>query len=148
MKSSIKEEPISKETAKLAFEKGCDLVKFKTKYSSFSRMGDAQSFCENYIGKLSDTSFSISDGGRDEHGGNYSCSIMLNEFDELPTQSLLMRWLREVHEIEISMICFDGHYLKSVKPRPFKANTYRMNELGTYEEVLEIALVEVLNKIQ
>lgn len=145
---SVKEEPISQETAKLAFEKGCDLILYKKKTASFSRWGDATEFGQNYKGKLNDNSFIVRDFGRDEHGGNYMCSIILAEYDSLPTQSLLQKWLRDVHKIEISIICFDGHYLKSVKPRPFKANTYRMDELGTYEEVLEIALVEALNKIK
>lgn len=65
-----------------------------------------------------------------------------------PTQSILQRWLREIHGIEISLICFDGQYLKHVKQRPFKANTYNLDYFGTYEEVLEIALFEALNLIK
>lgn len=143
MKKTIREEPIQIETAKLALEKGCELISYKEKISTFSRYSDANSFGKDFKGKLSEDSFSVVD-----FAGDYTCVITLAEFDDLPTQSLLQRWLCEVHKIEISMICFDGHYLKSVKPRPFKANTYRMDEIGTYEEVLEKALVEALNKIK
>ncbi len=86
--------------------------------------------------------------GRDEHGGNYSCFITLNDFEKLPTQSLLQRWLREVHKIDITLISLNGKFLKSVRPRPSLVNSYNLNDLGTYEEVLEIALVEALNKIK
>lgn len=146
-KKSVNEQPISKETAQLAIEKGCDLVDFKKKYSTFSRWGDATFFCENFVGKLNDTSYKISDGGRDEHGGNYTCSITLSEFNNLPTQSLLQRWLREIHNIEIAVQWFDTCYIKSVKQKPFKANTYRVEGFSNYEEILELALVEGLNKI-
>lgn len=64
-----------------------------------------------------------------------------------PTQEFVKKWLREVHQIEISLICFDGKYLKHVKQRPFKANTYKLDYTGSYEEVFELALVEGLNKI-
>ena len=65
-----------------------------------------------------------------------------------PTQEFVKKWLRDVHKIEISLICFDGQYLKHVKQREFKANTYKLDYTGTYEEVFELALVEGLNLIK
>ena len=65
-----------------------------------------------------------------------------------PTQSLLTKWLREVHNIEIAIQWFDNCYIKSVKQKPFKANTYRIEGLDNYEEILELGLQEALKLIK
>lgn len=143
----IKETIISLETAKLAVDKNCELITLKVNRGSFSRRGDALKFCQNHQGKHTDTSFLIFDEGNDEHGGNYSYTILLDEFENLPTQSLLQTWLRRVHNIEIAVQWFDKCYIKSVKQKPFKANTYTLEGIETYEEGLELALFEGLNLI-
>ena len=66
----------------------------------------------------------------------------------LITQSLLAKWLREVHNIEIAIQWFDNCYIKSVKQKPFKANTYRIEGLDNYEEILELGLQEALKLIK
>ena len=63
------------------------------------------------------------------------------------TQSLLQKWLRDVHGIEIAVQWFDNCYIKAVAKKPFKANTYRVEGFQSYEEALEIALQEALNLI-
>lgn len=143
----MKDKIITLETASLAQLKGCDIIGYKKKYSSFSRFSDATKFCEEYSYKFSEDSYTITDGGRDEHSNTFDVEILTNILQPLPTQSLLQRWLREIHKIEISLICFDGQYLKHVKKREFKANHYLLNYTGSYEEVLEMALVEGLNLI-
>lgn len=64
-----------------------------------------------------------------------------------PTQSLLQAWLRDVHNIEIAVQWFDNCYIKAVAKKPFKANTYRVEGIDTYEEALELALQEALTLI-
>lgn len=64
-----------------------------------------------------------------------------------PTQSLLQAWLRDVHNIEVAVQWFDNCYIKAVAKKPFKANTYRVEGINTYEEALEFALQEALTLI-
>lgn len=64
-----------------------------------------------------------------------------------PSQSYLQQWLREKHNIEIAVQWFDKCYIKAVNKKPFKANTYKVEGFQSYEEALEIALVEALNLI-
>jgi len=70
-----------------------------------------------------------------------------SELISRPTQSLLQKWLREIHNIEIAVQWFDNGYIKAVNKKPFKANTYRIEGFNTYEQALEIGLQEALNLI-
>lgn len=65
-----------------------------------------------------------------------------------PSQSLLQKWLRDVHNIEIAVQWFDNCYIKAVAKKPFKANTYRVEGIDTYEEALELGLQEALKLIK
>ena len=66
-----------------------------------------------------------------------------------PTQSLLQRWLREVHKINIVIQYWTG--LKPHKPVLHYRTTVNENFFGehyvTYEEALEEALFEALNLV-
>ena len=59
----------------------------------------------------------------------------------------LQKWLRDVHNIEIAVQWFDNCYIKAVAKKPFKANTYRVEGIESYEEALEAGLQEALNLI-
>lgn len=69
-------------------------------------------------------------------------------YPNVPTQSLLQKWLRDVHNIEIAVQWFDNCYIKAVAKKPFKANTYRVEGIDTYEEALELGLQEALTLIK
>lgn len=67
----------------------------------------------------------------------------LGYIGEAPTQSLLQKWLRLKHGIQISMIPVKGngnYYIGSVDHKP-------LGEFGKYEVVLEKVLINALNKI-
>lgn len=66
-------------------------------------------------------------------------------FYYVSTQSLLQRWLREVHNIEVPVIFFDRGYLYTVTKKPSKGNHYRVEYSETYEEALEKGLFEALD---
>jgi hypothetical protein len=78
----------------------------------------------------------------------------------VPTQSLLQRWLREVHEINIFIYCYGfGYYpiheniplpTGNVKYIDRRWNTQNKLNLGfkTYEEALEVGLIEALKLIK
>lgn len=76
-----------------------------------------------------------------------------------PTQSLLQKWLRDIHNIHVDIHA--GHYawnnknsyLRSVykiigKNTPNKYVSYRVKEVETYEEALEKGLQEALKLIK
>jgi len=87
----------------------------------------------------------------DNDGNTVSISDIVNLdlssviFYESPTQSLLQRWLRETHSIEVPVIFFDRGYLYAVTKKPAKGNHYRVEYSNTYEEALEKGLFEALN---
>lgn len=128
----MQEELISFETAKLAKEKGFDVPTWDY-------------FCP-----------------QGEH-----CNLSRNNWNSLnepyhhtsrPTQSLLQKWLREVHNIIVETKVFDMGWLKKDK----FAYDYRIynksykdkdiytsiNEYSTYEEALEKGLLEALKLIK
>jgi len=135
----MQEELVSFETAKLAKEKGFDLE-----------------FCN--VGWHGD--FGDLKGDNYPFLGTYSFykSIYCNNKDEhqiqRPTQSLLQKWLREVHKISVeSTSCWwdDGK-------KEFEYNVYKKDLGGdspcslsvfkTYEEALEVGLQEALKLIE
>ena len=87
-----------------------------------------------------------------------SADVVLGPYEELlksteypaPTQSLLQRWLREVHKINIVIQYWTG--LKPHKPVLHYRTTVNENFFGehyvTYEEALEEALFESLKLIE
>jgi len=61
-----------------------------------------------------------------------------------PTQSLLQRWLREVHNIDIFLFKGkNGYYTQAYQ---LDLNTENLN-FSTYEEALEVGLFEALKLI-
>jgi len=86
-----------------------------------------------------------------------SADVVLGPYEELlksteypaPTQSLLQRWLREVHKINIVIQYWTGP--KPHKPVLHYRTTVNENFFGehyvTYEEALEEGLFEALNLV-
>jgi len=83
------------------------------------------------------------------HFGNMKDSNLI----QIPTQSLLQKWSREVHHLDISIIRTENEYFRST----YKAiisnvhyTLYESNilEVKDYEEALEEALFEALKLIK
>lgn len=132
----MKEQLISFETAKLAKEKGFDwstfdsyskgILKSNTLHNSYDFNNDP-----NFKGRLS-----------------------------APTQSLLQKWLREVHNIHVHCFTYAfGWYVKHDNtPNPelwdkdkrwdsFNPEAVIGDQFKTYEEALEVGLIEALKLI-
>lgn len=56
----------------------------------------------------------------------------------------LQKWLRNKHNIEIAVQWFDKGYVYAVNKKPFKANTYKVNLIDSYEQALEEACYQAL----
>jgi len=128
----IQEQIISFVVAKLAKEKGFDCE------------------CENYYDVPRYTIYN-NDTKEFLHRKYNNCKgydsyYTTNQY-KAPTQSLLQKYLREVHKIDIAIIYFDKGFLYSVKDRFTKANSYKVEYIDTYEEALEIGLQEALSRI-
>lgn len=154
----MKDVLITFETGKLAKEKGFSvgtygcLVHYKTP-QTHPEDGNSGPFGWEKGEITSDSSFIIN--GREDLGDysneNYDCY-------ELPTQSLLQKWLREVHNLHLyidttpsfeQMESHKSKYKVSIKVpfNPFKWTTGHYYLGDTYEEVLEIGLQEALKLI-
>ena len=116
------EKLISYETAKLAKEKGFDWPVNRT-YNKSEKLDDF-----------------------DEYDASLSNYNEWNNFTSAPTQSLLQKWLRELHKIhiDISPFYYKGNFI-SWNLRIH--NTYYKDKYNTYEEALEYGLKECLNKL-
>lgn len=114
------EELISYETAKLAKEKG---------------------FTENtcdYFSKEVENNRTFSDA--------YNLPNYHNSYDDrfsAPTQSLLQKWLREVHNIDVRVANKYRYYHLVKDQQYFDRTTY-----DTYEQALEAGLLEALKLIK
>lgn len=127
--SSLKEELISFDTAKLAKKKG------------FNELSNS---CYNIIGVISNNI-----NNKNEDWTN-------NEIYSAPTQSLLQKWLREAHKKEISITpVWSDETKTSTEYCPWVYYTKQEEELvdeepefyKTYEEALEKSLQEALKLI-
>jgi len=103
----MKEKLISLECAKLAKEKGFNII-----CRDFSIIGDGKDTQSLYI----------------------------------PTQSLLQKWLREKHNIYIWITDWDKKY--GVEITDNEGNKYQSQGIGTYEQTLEVGLLEALKLIK
>lgn len=127
----MKEQLISFETAKLAKEKGFDEVTDRF-FNDFYPKGE-----ENI------------NGLRHSDGDN-------SGFTSLPTQSLLQKWLREVHQVHVfigwrpNKKVWDSHAYKLTLGGPEYVRYMNLSKFAkmptykTYEEALEAGLQEAL----
>lgn len=138
----MKDELITFETAKLAKEKGFDIEE------------PCVAFYTNPRSKMF---------GIDEHLRYYNIkntprklyyigeSVALNYHNVLfaPTQSLLQKWLREVHNIHVWCIPhINSSMYYGVKCWLSNSNTVQIDAFKTYEEALEEGLQEALKLIK
>ncbi len=140
----IQEQRISFKTAVLLKAKGFNQL-VDTHYCYGSGDKEEPNTGEIFVGGFWDNIT-----GHQRHYRNSELSnwdLPYGEFSS-PTQAFVQTWLREVHKIEIAVQWFDNCYIKSVKQKPFKANTYRVEGFAKYEEILELAFVEGLNLIR
>lgn len=151
----MKEQVISFDTAKLAKEKGFDIQNYETKY---------------YLEYLEDEIFDDPRKGHEitlKHKGDIICgrspALVTVKYKSwlAPTQSLLQKWLREIHKIDIYIAGYGlGYYpsLNNVPPsnqgnilyidrRWNLTNKEMISDLKTYEEALEKGLQEALKLI-
>lgn len=156
----MEEELISFETAKLAKEKGFNIAVSKYFLSDGSLKVnfedsdgnereyyfDADSFRENRNKK----DWVISEDGYECFGCKYDGKKYFYSYSA-PTQSLLQRWLREVHNIHISMLHFWDFENDT---ESYKANISQINNEvlhtdfhDSYELALEEGLKKALNLI-
>lgn len=128
------EQLINFETAKLAQEKGFDI---RSEYFYTDLFG----LCH----LEGDGDFLFNSKGQHKYDCNGEFEVGNRYY--VPTQSLLQKWLRETHKIEIAIQWFDNCYIKAVNKKPFKANTYKVEGFQNYEETFEIALSEALKLV-
>lgn len=65
-----------------------------------------------------------------------------------PTQSLLQKWLREKHNIDIQVLGLSDHYYVGINKKGFhECSQYFYPNLIKYEDNLEIGLLESLKLI-
>lgn len=120
------EQLISKETAVLAKEKGFN----EETYDYFNQNGECETSLEKeYFNKGIHTSENII---------TISC----------PTQSLLQKWLREKHNIDISILGTSGFYYIGIHEKDFhNLQKYFYPNFKLYEEALEFGLQKALKLI-
>jgi len=116
---------------------------------------------KNFSNGTSDVFIEFSDKSVQEDVNNYTVNNSLAcdmsseyfTFFERPTQSLLQRWLREIHNIDIfvvaSFIGEDKHkYSYYIVDTDNLDTDSDGSETVTYEEALEIALEEALTLVK
>ena len=155
----MKEQLINKDTAILAKEKGFDWN------ARFAYVKEKQEI------KLEELRYFDGDGSgltnnndiEDHYFGDYpddstelprvitpTKTIPIKGVCAVPSQSLLQKWLRDVHNIHIEM-CFSwstvNKYYFMIYPNTEQPYTYESSNYPTYEEALEQALIEALNLI-
>lgn len=134
----MQEKVISFETAKLAKEKGFDVeIKY---YYDFKKFGEKS---VEFFGKLNANRLTKWDEELREN--------IHAEYISAPTQSLLQKWLREVHKLHINPaydhIRNNGTYLLWFFDENKKYSDVWDNQYQTYEKALEIGLQEGLRLV-
>lgn len=139
----IEESLISFETAKLAKEKGfCELVCWYY-YPDAFKINNNPRLIADGIDKDRNTTYY--DG---RSNGNILNLWKPNEnksgaFISAPTQSLIQKWLREVHNIDVRVANKYRYYHLVKDQQYFDRTTY-----DTYEQALEVGLLEGLKLIK
>lgn len=120
------EEIVKYETAKLAKEKGFKIL-------------------------VDDAYFMANDNGEITLGWSNYDEPIYGEI-KAPTQSLLQRWLREVHniEVEVNRIRYSNsrEYVFDIRNNNVQLKSSLKNTYGSYEESLEYGLFEALKLME
>ncbi len=137
----MKENIVSFQVAKLAKEKGFEI---ETLY--FYTKPNSKMFGLDEQGR----SYSIKNISKKLYKCGEDAALSIKNVYLAPTQALLQKWLREVHNIHI-----DIPYMDEVLKYGYKITTILNNteseevfKFNTYEEALEIGLFEALNLIK
>ncbi len=137
----MQEQLVSKETAILAREKG---------YNFYSKYFHTDSFGLCYIDESGEFLYNTEGHHQYDCNGDFS----FGERYYAPTQSLLQRWLREVHNIHISVGNIYNDWSKwsfavVVKNKGIIISFRNdKNIFNSYEEALEIGLLKALKLIE
>lgn len=131
----MKEQLISLETAKLAKEKGFNLNSHAFYGCDFPSSSKPNQLILRSWEKWENF------GKEDSQEGTYIYSA--------PTQSLLQKWLRDIHRIDVHCEC---NYERDLWTFGYRKKGYNYNhyplEYNTYEEALEVGLQEALKLIK
>ena len=136
----MREQLIAFETSKLAKDKGFDLHAFQDCYNSHGYTY-GNGWCERLDDFFEDGTFSNSEM---ESKG-------LIDYYTAPTQSLLQKWLREEHDLDVNVMClrYKRYFYKIFK---HDVKLIQLNDVvisyPTYEEALEEGLQEALKLIK
>jgi hypothetical protein len=151
----MEETLITFETAKLAKEKGFNVgvnqsyIIYKESYN----YDDDPNHRESY--KVNDIEINSH-----YHVNNHKGIDLSNELYEAysaPTQSLLQRWLRDVHKIHVDIkeweLIYWYFYIKDGRTSPVKDIRIKIDEdskweFDSYEEALEVGLLEGLKLVK
>ena len=158
----MKEQLVSFETAKLAKEKGFDIhcPNFYFEDGEFRKnelTGTNGYYGEEYCFEQEEFLENWNDGFLTNKLGDrcFGCKKSNNYFETFsaPTQSLLQKWLREVHNIDvISYPSFMGkqrnYYYVIFTNRDFENYMQGLSNNYSYEEALEIGFKEALTYIK
>ena len=141
----MEEELISFETAKLAKEKGFNIPTISY-YNPKGRSEESEGYMTE---RLESSNWNDGQGSYPTHAKDVECSA--------PTQSLLQKWLREVHKINIfissktienkTIFIPHGRTIPDTIKNNLIVDIIQYCTNNTYEEALEIALFEALKLI-
>ena len=125
---------ISFETAKLAKKKGFDIPQNKM-YSFGSEMFSSILEIKFHDGNKHECSI-------EPYNWNGKIGVTSTKYYSAPTQSLLQKWLREKHNIDV--------YCIPCETQLGNMTLWKSDDtfVGTYEEALEVGLIEGLKLIE
>ena len=137
----MEETLITFETAKLAKEKGFDIP------------------CENFYVEYLDDDVVDLFNYEEQRGSGFAELYRNNKESKFsaPTQSLLQKWLREVHKIHVDIkeweLTYWYFYIKDGRTSPVKNIRIKIDEdskweFDSYEEALEVGLLEGLKLVK
>ena len=137
----MKEQLISFETAKLAKEKGFNIPTISY-YNPKGRSEESEGYMTE---RLESSNWNNGQGSYPTHAKDVECSA--------PTQSLLQKWLREVHDIHINIrtntVSGGNYFFYLFQTRaPFYTLFVSEKNSDNYEKALECALKESLKLIK
>lgn len=163
----MEEQLISFETAKLAKEKGFDILTHSyyfedSEFKEHSLKGTNGYYGDEYEFNLSEFNENWNDKWLTKKTGDrcFGCSKQQDYLETFsaPTQSLLQKWLREKHKINVSsdlwdylgkkQLCTYQYNILKIDPNSDYIKSHKPKMGTTYEEALEIGLQEALKLIK
>jgi hypothetical protein len=135
----MQEQIITFETAKLVKEKGFNIPVIKY-YTPKGYCSESEGYRTE---RLEESNWNNGMGSYPTLSKDVCCSA--------PTQSLLQKWLREVHKIDVFCDCIgSGKYYSVIYDNSIKEGNdkvFEQEKETSYEEALEVGLLEALKLI-